>query len=210
MTTTGALKSLLKITVEFFPGRQRQAQIAWVVDSLSQMDNLSSIMLYPANYDSPLEIAPQALIGRVRLTRGLTKLEVYEIRFQEQWVKTIADIFVEKKNTPLKYLDIGFDNPSGRLDDEYPDKADWRQLLEALRQNYDLEHVILRRLFVDDAQMKANTICELNRAGRCYLLSTDNSSGTRQKGIEVLSKVTDHLDFILTHLLENPVLCHMS
>jgi hypothetical protein len=145
----------------------------------------------------------------VRLTRGLTKLEVWKVRFQKQWVKTIADTFTEKKKTPLKYLDILFDHPAEGHDDEYPKTADWNQLLEALRQNYDLEHVIFYSMLADDAQKKADIICELNRAGRCYLLSADSTSA-REKGIEVLSKVAHDLDCILTHLLENPVLCHMS
>jgi hypothetical protein len=88
MTSIGVLKSLLKVTVEFFPNRQRQAQISWVVDSLSQLDNLSSIKLYHINYDGLLGISPQALIGLVKLPQGLTKLEVHDVRFQKQWVKT--------------------------------------------------------------------------------------------------------------------------
>jgi hypothetical protein len=55
----------------------------------------------------------------------------------------------------------------------------------------------------DDGTVKA--ILRLNRAGRRYLIEDGSSIS---KGVEVLSAVSDDINCLFLHLLENPGLCN--
>jgi hypothetical protein len=54
----------------------------------------------------------------------------------------------------------------------------------------------------DDGTVKA--ILRLNAAGRRYLIKDGSSIS---KGVDVLSAVSDEIDCVFLHLLENPNLC---
>jgi hypothetical protein len=54
----------------------------------------------------------------------------------------------------------------------------------------------------DDGTVKA--ILRLNAAGRRYLIKDGSSIS---KGVDVLSAVSDEIDCVFLHLLENPSLC---
>ncbi len=52
-----------------------------------------------------------------------------------------------------------------------------------------------------------DTILRLNEAGRRYLVQDGSSIS---KGVEVLSRVSDEINCVFWHLLENPRLCDRS
>jgi hypothetical protein len=76
------------------------------------------------------------------------------------------------------------------------------QLVSILIKNYGLECLAPAIPCTDDGTIKA--ILRLNRAGRRYLIEDGSSIS---KGIDVLSAVSDEIDCVFLHLLENPSLC---
>jgi hypothetical protein len=76
------------------------------------------------------------------------------------------------------------------------------QLVSILMRNYGLEHLVPDIPCADDGTVKA--ILRLNRAGRRYLIKDGSSIS---KGVDVLSAVSDEIDCVFLHLLENPSLC---
>jgi hypothetical protein len=75
------------------------------------------------------------------------------------------------------------------------------QLVSILKKNYGLERLVPDIPCKDDGTVKA--ILRLNRAGRRYLIKDGSSIS---KGVEVLSAVSDKIDCVFLHLLENPSL----
>lgn len=53
---------------------------------------------------------------------------------------------------------------------------------------------------------EAKLVCELNNAGRRYLIQNP----CKEAGVDVLSKVSDSLDQVFYHLRENPSLCSLE
>jgi hypothetical protein len=68
--------------------------------------------------------------------------------------------------------------------------------------NYGLEHFIPDISCTDDRVIKA--ILRLNSVGRRYLIEDESSVS---KGVDVLSAVSDDINCVFLHLLENPSLC---
>jgi hypothetical protein len=78
------------------------------------------------------------------------------------------------------------------------------QLVSILMKNYGLERLIAPFIrFADDRRVKA--ILRLNGAGRRYLIKDGSSIS---KGLDVLSAVSDDINCVFLHLLENPGLCN--
>jgi hypothetical protein len=101
-------------------------------------------------------------------------------------------------NTTLKTLDFQsscFKNVSFTIDEV-------NQLVSLLMKNYGLECLKPAIPCVNDRTVEA--IFRLNAAGRRYLIK-DRSSIS--KGVDVLSAVSDEIDCVFLHLLENPSLC---
>jgi hypothetical protein len=76
------------------------------------------------------------------------------------------------------------------------------QLVSILMRNFGLERLLPEISCTDDGTIKA--ILKLNAAGRRYLIK-DGSSFS--KGVDILSAVSDEIDCVFLHLLENPSLC---
>jgi hypothetical protein len=76
------------------------------------------------------------------------------------------------------------------------------QLVSILRKNYGLERLVPDISCTNDGTV--NTILMLNAAGRQYLIKDGSSIS---KGVDVLSAVSDEIDCVFLHLLENPSLC---
>jgi hypothetical protein len=76
------------------------------------------------------------------------------------------------------------------------------QLVSILMKNYGLERLVPDIPCADDGTVKA--ILRLNAAGRRYLIKDGSSIS---KGVDVLSAVSDEIDSVFLHLLENPSLC---
>jgi hypothetical protein len=100
-------------------------------------------------------------------------------------------------NTTLKTLDFRSSFKRISLTD-----SEANQLVSTLRKNYGLERLEPDFPCTDDGTVKA--ILRLNRAGRRYLIKDGSSIS---KGVDVLSAVSDEIDCVFLHLLENPSLC---
>jgi hypothetical protein len=99
-----------------------------------------------------------------------------------------------KRDTTLKTLD--FDENFYLTDDEVD------QLVSILMKNYGLESLAQFIRCADDRTVKA--ILRLNGAGRQYLIE-DGSSVS--KGVDVMCAVSDDINCVFLHVLENPGLC---
>jgi hypothetical protein len=110
----------------------------------------------------------------------------------------LAPISALQLNTTLKTL--GFQSSCFENDCLTVDEVN--QLVSILKKNYGLERLVPDLPCAYDGTVKA--ILRLNAAGRRYLIK-DGSSVS--KGVDVLSAVSDEIDCVFLHLLENPSLC---
>jgi hypothetical protein len=78
-----------------------------------------------------------------------------------------------------------------------------KYLIAVLKKNYGLEEIIGLHHGAGDIR----SIFELNRAGRRYLAQDGPSIS---KGVDVLSGVSNNINSVFLHLLENPRLCDRS
>jgi hypothetical protein len=101
-------------------------------------------------------------------------------------------------NTTLKTLGV----QDCCFEDKYFSVDEVNQLVSILMKNYGLECLKPDIPCADDGRVKA--IFRLNRAGRRYLIKDGSSIS---KGVDVLSAVSDEIDCVFIHLLENPNLC---
>jgi hypothetical protein len=82
-----------------------------------------------------------------------------------------------------------------------------KHLTSVVKKNYGLES--LSDLDSSDVRMgDLRSILRLNGAGRGYLL--DGYGSLVSKGVGVLSAVSDDVNCVFLHLLENPSLCNRS
>jgi len=79
-----------------------------------------------------------------------------------------------------------------------------QRLVAAVKCHYGLEH--LDECVIEHIPA-AGMYLRLNAAGRQYLIE---DASTAAKGVEVLVKVSEDLDCLFTHLLENPLLCDIQ
>jgi hypothetical protein len=102
-----------------------------------------------------------------------------------------------QRHTTLKTLGLQDSDESLSLTDD-----EVNQLVSILMKNYGLERLLPEIRCADGRVVKA--ILRLNSAGRRYLIKDGSSIS---KGVEVLSAVSDEIDCVFLHLLENPSLC---
>jgi hypothetical protein len=110
-------------------------------------------------------------------------------------------VFVDaiQLNTTLKSLRL---HPSD-AEDIFVDEDESKDLISVLKKNYGLEAIP----GLINGAGDVNSIFELNRAGRRYLVQDGSSIS---KGVQVLSRVSNDINSVLFHLLENPRLCDRS
>jgi hypothetical protein len=113
----------------------------------------------------------------------------------EEYIVFVAAI---QPNTTLKSLQL---QPSHALNVMDEDKT--KALFLVLKKNYGLEEIPGLCHGVGDI----SSIFELNRAGRRYLVQDGPSIS---KGVDVLSGVSNNINSVFLHLLENPRLCDRS
>jgi hypothetical protein len=102
-------------------------------------------------------------------------------------------------NTTLKSLDLkGFIGISLNHDEN-------KQMALLLKKNYALER--LPNTNFRNLERDVDAILRLNGAGRRYLIEGGSSIS---KGVEVLSAVSNEINCVFLHLLENPRLCDRS
>jgi hypothetical protein len=102
-------------------------------------------------------------------------------------------------NTTLKSLRL---HPSD-VEDLCVDEGETKDLIPVLKKNYGLEEIPGLHHGAGDV----NSILKLNRAGRRYLVQDGSSIS---KGVDVLSGVSNAINSVFLHLLENPRLCDRS
>jgi hypothetical protein len=105
----------------------------------------------------------------------------------------IALLTVFQHNATLKTISI-YHNGSLQLTDDED-----KQMAALLKKNYALESLPT----IEEA-VEVRAILRLNEAGRRYLIQDGSSIS---KGVEVLSAVSNEIDCVFLHLLENPRLC---
>jgi hypothetical protein len=103
-------------------------------------------------------------------------------------------------NRTLKTLSINHQKGHLTLTDDED-----KQMAALLQKNYALES--LPGIYLESSLGDVGAILQLNKAGRRYLIE-DGSSVS--KGVKVLSAVSDEIDCVFLHLLENPRLCDRS
>jgi hypothetical protein len=102
-------------------------------------------------------------------------------------------------NTTLKSFRL---HPSD-AEDIFVDEDKINKLIPVLKKNYGLEEIP----GLDHCLGDVNSIFELNRAGRRYLVQDGSSIS---KGVDVLIGVSNNINSVFLHLLENPRLCDRS
>jgi hypothetical protein len=147
------------------------------------------------NHDSAFRIDITAMLQQ---STSLESLSIQswigrdKIKFEEYFVLVTA----LQHNTTLKTISLDTDGKFQMNDDER------KQLVSLLKKNYALE-----RLPEIGRNRDADAILRLNAAGRRYLVQDGSSIS---KGVEVLSAVSNHINCVFLHLLENPRLCDRS
>jgi hypothetical protein len=132
------------------------------------------------------------------LTIKSTVGEIRNIKFEE-FLELISAL---QLNTTLKTL--GFQTGFQYYHDVL-DLADYEvnQFIPILMKNYGLERLLPGISCSNDGTVKA--IFRLNGAGRRYLIKDGSSIS---KGVEALSAVSDDINCVFLHLLENQCLCN--
>jgi hypothetical protein len=122
-------------------------------------------------------------------------LETLSMKYKDaRFEDYLAFIAAIHPNTTLKSLRLRY----GPLD---VDKDEMKDLIPVLKKNYGLEAI---PDFYQYGSKDVNSIFDLNRAGRRYLVQDGSSIS---KGVAVLSRVNDDINSVFLHLLENPRLC---
>jgi hypothetical protein len=85
-------------------------------------------------------------------------------------------------------------------------EAEMNQVVSLVKKNYTLIELD-EDVTGHDETGKLGSILRLNQAGRGYLIE---DAGSIRKGVEVLLNVTDDLDCLFYHLLENPMVCDIE
>jgi hypothetical protein len=106
-----------------------------------------------------------------------------------------------QKNTKLKTLRLSGHFTRGLFLSDDEDK----RMVSLLQKNYALEK--LPDIKYENEAGNVAAILRLNEAGRRYLVQDGSSIS---KGVEVLSAVSNEINCVFLHLLENPRLCDRS
>lgn len=101
-------------------------------------------------------------------------------------------------NTGIKRLHVRFPH---RFEAQDVSPRGTQELESAFKRNYSLEQVTGR---YDRKNSHVPTLCQLNKAGRKYLIEDHLD---RARGVQVLAQVSTNLHALFFHLLENPALC---
>jgi hypothetical protein len=108
-------------------------------------------------------------------------------------------------NTTLKSMVFqSFDGHARQLVRQLTDDEN-KQMAKTLKTNYGLERLPDIELEIHAGD--AGAILRLNKVGRRYLVQDGSSIS---KGVEVLSAVSNEINCVFLHLLENPRLCDRS
>jgi hypothetical protein len=121
----------------------------------------------------------------------------YNLIEAEEYVELIT---VLQHNTTLKTLILQHYSRVGPLTND-----EEQQMAVVLKKNYGLER--LPDINQENEAGDVGAILRLNEAGRRYLVQDGSSIS---KGVEVLCAVSNEINCVFLHLLENPRLCDRS
>jgi hypothetical protein len=137
-----------------------------------------------------------AVLTMLRENESLETISMVKNARSEDYLAFVAAI---QPNTTLKSLRLH----SSYINDICVGEDETKNLISVLKKNYGLEEMPGLNHFAGDV----DSIFELNRAGRRYLVQDGSSIS---KGVEVLSRVSNTINSVFFHLLENPRLCDRS
>jgi hypothetical protein len=150
-----------------------------------------------------LSFMSEAVIPALREGLGknstLERLELIHIAHVMQPSFLIAAVDALQLNKTLKTLRFCY-GTQNLTDDQV------KHLTSVVKKNYGLER--LPDMYMGFPMGDLRSILRLNEAGRGYLL--DCHGYVVSKGVDVLSTVSDDLNCVFLHLLENPSLCNRS
>jgi hypothetical protein len=138
-------------------------------------------------------------IDIVAMLQDNKSLEMLTVQSWNACTITIGDFFALaatlQHNTKLKALKFSRIIKVPLTDDQS------KHIASLLKKNYALQN--LENIDANQAR-DVGAILQLNEAGRRYLIEDGSSIS---KGVEVLSRVSDDINCVFLHLLENPRLC---
>jgi hypothetical protein len=142
------------------------------------------------SYGSAFRLEAVKMIEENPFLKSLSITTGWDIQFEE----LLAIVSALRLDTTLNKLDLQHLN----FNSLHLTEDEVKQLVPILMKNYGLGDLLL------GGNQTVEAILRLNRAGRRYLIEDGSSIS---KGVDVLSTVSDDIDCVLLHLLENPSLC---
>jgi hypothetical protein len=142
------------------------------------------------SYGSAFRLEAVKMIEENPFLKSLSITTGWDIQFEE----LLAIVSALRLDTTLNKLDLQHLN----FNSLHLTEDEVKQLVPILMKNYGLGDLWL------GGNQTVEAILRLNRAGRRYLIEDGSSIS---KGVDVLSTVSDDIDCVLLHLLENPSLC---
>jgi hypothetical protein len=185
------LPALDRIEFETLAGEgPEEGQSLDSVVQLLQSSALRHVEFYSISFSNSLS---QAVAKALKERSEITELHFDGCSFPEGGGAMIASGLTT--NTTLKCLEFG--------DSSQFDKGFYEDLIPVLKKNYGLEELPGLHHGAGDIR----SILQLNAAGRRYLVQDGSSIS---KGVDVLSGVSNDINSLFLHLLENPRLCNRS
>jgi hypothetical protein len=159
-------------------------------------------LLVDAEYHVTASCLSAFRIDMATLLQENTSLESLTIKKSAIDMKVKAEEYIAlvtalQYNTTLKTLRLR--NSAGSL--QLTDDED-KQIASLLKKNYTLERLL--DVDLENEAGDVGAILRLNEAGRWYLIEDGSSIS---KGVKVLSAVSNQINCVFLHLLENPTLC---
>jgi hypothetical protein len=138
------------------------------------------------------------VLSALRENQSLEKLSLCSDYASNKFEDYLVFVAAIQPNITLKILLL--QQGSQFEDDLCLNEDETKRLILLLRKNYGLEEISGLRYTAGDIR----SIFQLNRAGRRYLVQDGSSIS---KGVDVLIGVSNEINSVFLHLLENPRLC---
>jgi hypothetical protein len=171
--------------------------------SLQSNSTLQELSIISYGRTSPIRVCLSSLLLALGRNRTLRKLHI-------SGLSSVAESVIPAlheglgKNSTLETLEL-IQSGSYVTEPAFRIAIVGEHLTSIVKKNYRLESLIFLDAW-DDRTGDLRSILRLNRAGRRYLL--DGHGSVVSKGVDVLCAVSDDVNCVFLHLLENPSLCN--
>jgi hypothetical protein len=171
--------------------------------SLQSNSTLQELSIISYGRTSPIRVCLSSLLLALGRNRTLRKLHI-------SGLSSVAESVIPAlheglgKNSTLETLAL-IQSGSYVTEPAFRIAIVGEHLTSIVKKNYRLESLIFLDAW-DDRTGDLRSILRLNRAGRRYLL--DGHGSVVSKGVDVLCAVSDDVNCVFLHLLENPSLCN--